>query len=61
MTHDSIYGYVPEATAEEWVWRVKETMENLPFEKVGWVPELKFMVDCEIGPTMAHLEPVLFD
>ena len=58
--HDAGYWYLPEdgcvLEAKKIVW----TMENLPFAKVGWKPQLKFTADAKIGPSMGSLTEVKF-
>jgi hypothetical protein len=49
---------VPEDNWESIVQHKRELMENLPFEKVGWKPQLKFTVDCKCGPNMTDLKKV---
>lgn len=56
MIHDQLLSYVKEDRWEEAAKHTVHTMENLPFEKVGWNPPLKFTVDFEIGPNMADME-----
>lgn len=56
--HDASYRYVPENDADKYVKLSKDTMENLPFEKVGWQPQLKFTADAKIGPNLADLKEV---
>jgi DNA polymerase I-like protein with 3'-5' exonuclease and polymerase domains len=56
LVHDAGYRYIPEDNAEFYAQREKDQMENLPFEKVGWNPQLKFVTDCKIGPSMADLK-----
>lgn len=58
MIHDQLISYVPEDRWEEVARRNKEVMENLPFEKVGWEPQLKFTVDCEIGCNLGEMKKV---
>lgn len=59
MTHDSIYGYVPEGgEAMDWMREITGVMANLPFEKLGWEPQLKFTTDAELGKTLGDLESV---
>lgn len=55
-THDSIGNYVPEDKVDELVPRLLEVMENLPFKKLGWEPQLKFLADASVGSTMGDLE-----
>lgn len=54
--HDASYDYLPEDNWEFHATRMKQQMENLPFEKVGWYPQLKFTADVKIGPNMADLK-----
>jgi DNA polymerase I-like protein with 3'-5' exonuclease and polymerase domains len=54
--HDSILNYVPEDLVEEIVIRQIDQMENLPFEKVGWNPQLKFAADAKIGPNWGEVK-----
>ena len=58
MTHDSIYGYVDEGNSLEALRICKQVMENLPFHKFNWEPQLKFIVDAEIGSSMADLQEI---
>lgn len=54
--HDAKYAYIPEDNHEFYIERELEVMENLPFEKVGWKPQLKFVADAKFGKTMADLK-----
>ncbi len=56
--HDASYDYLPEDSWEKHAKRKKDVMENLPFEKVGWHPQLPFPVDCKVGPNMGLLKEV---
>lgn len=56
--HDAGYNYVPEDDPEFYARRSVQVMENLPFHKVGWNPQLKFTADAKIGPNMADLKKV---
>ena len=56
--HDALVAYVPEDDAEMWCGRIVEVMQNLPLDKFGWKPQLKFTADVEMGYDMAHLEKV---
>ena len=58
MIHDQLVSYVDEVKWEDAARYTINTMENLPFEKVGWDPQLKFTVDCEIGENLADVEEV---
>lgn len=59
MTHDSISMYVNEDEVPETAILVRDTMENLPFEKVGWKPQLVFLADIEVGPNLGETEELL--
>ena len=55
MVHDASYYYAPE---DDWQFHVKhnqEVSENLPFEKLGWKPALKFTVDSKVGRNLGQL------
>lgn len=54
--HDATYNYIPEDRVDECVAMQLEIMENLPFHKVGWNPQLKFTADAKIGPSMGELK-----
>lgn len=56
VVHDAGYNYVPENDVELWGGRHKEIMQNLPFDKVGWKPQLLFKADVKIGPNMGELK-----
>lgn len=56
--HDAAYDYLPEDSWEKHAKRKKEIMENLPFHKLGWKPQLKFIADVKVGPDMATLKKV---
>jgi DNA polymerase I-like protein with 3'-5' exonuclease and polymerase domains len=58
--HDAGYDYVIEDRAMEIAKLQTEIMENLPFHKVGWNPQLKFIADAKLGLDMAHLSEVKF-
>lgn len=58
--HDATYNYVPEDNWEKWVKKDLEIMENLPFEQVGWKPQLNFTADAKIGTSMGELEDCVF-
>lgn len=53
--HDATYNYIPEDRVDECVKRQLDIMENLPFHKVGWNPQLQFTADAKIGPSMGEL------
>lgn len=54
QVHDQNLRYIPEGNPEKYVVQTREVMENLPFHKMGWEPQLKFTVDTAYGPTLAH-------
>lgn len=60
MTHDSVYGYIPKKYTMERLSEMKEIAENLPLEKdFGWVPDVPFLLDAEIGDKYSTLEEVI--
>ena len=54
--HDALVAYIDEDKADLLIPQVIEIMSNLPFEKVGWKPQLKFTVDAEVGPNLAAMK-----
>lgn len=58
--HDQLLTYVQEDSIDIWIPRIKEVMENLPFETLGWQPQVKFTVDCEVGGSLGDLVPYVF-
>jgi len=54
--HDSILNYVPENNVDNIVSLQLGTMENLPFEKVGWNPQLKFVADAKVGKNWGEVK-----
>jgi DNA polymerase I-like protein with 3'-5' exonuclease and polymerase domains len=54
--HDSILNYVPEDRVDEIVTKQLEQMENLPFNKVEWTPQLKFVADAKFGQNWGALQ-----
>jgi DNA polymerase I-like protein with 3'-5' exonuclease and polymerase domains len=57
MVHDQLLSYIPEENWEYYASRNKYVMENLPIkETFGWNPQLKFTVDCEVGPNLGALK-----
>lgn len=56
--HDACYTYIPEDNFEMYAERTKDLMENLPFERVGWNPQLKFPVDGKVGRSMGELTEI---
>jgi DNA polymerase I-like protein with 3'-5' exonuclease and polymerase domains len=60
MVHDAKYTYIPQDNYLMYAKREQENMENLPFEQVGWKPQLKFTADGKFGLNMADLKKVVF-
>jgi DNA polymerase I-like protein with 3'-5' exonuclease and polymerase domains len=58
--HDASYDYFQEDRAMELAKYAMDVMEDLPFHKIGWNPQLKFTADCKLGPNMSDLEEVDF-
>jgi DNA polymerase I-like protein with 3'-5' exonuclease and polymerase domains len=56
--HDSGYDYLLEDRAEELIKYQIEVMQNLPFHKVGWHPQLQFLADGKLGKNMRDMEDV---
>lgn len=56
MVHDQLVSYIPEDNWEYYAGRMKGLMENLPFDDIGWNPQLHFNVDCEVGQNMADMQ-----
>lgn len=56
MIHDALIAYVPAGQEQLWANRVTEVMSSLPFDEVGWQPQLKFTADAEAGFDLAHME-----
>jgi DNA polymerase I-like protein with 3'-5' exonuclease and polymerase domains len=56
VIHDASYNYVPEDQVEKYGKLVVDSMENLPFERVGWQPQLRFTADIKAGKNMADLQ-----
>lgn len=56
--HDAMYTYIPEENFSFYADRQKELMENLPLDKLGWHPQLKFTADGKVGHNMAELKKV---
>lgn len=54
--HDATYKYIPIDRVDEVVEQQLEIMENLPFHKVGWNPQLKFIADAKVGTSMGQLD-----
>jgi DNA polymerase I-like protein with 3'-5' exonuclease and polymerase domains len=59
MTHDSVYGYLPEATAHQTLKEISDMALSLPYKKTfDWEPDIEFPIDAEIGPNLGALEKV---
>jgi len=56
MIHDALIAYVPAGEEQLWAGRVTQIMSQLPFDQVGWEPQLVFTADAEAGFDLAHLE-----
>lgn len=54
--HDATYNYCHEDRVDIDVPTGMQIMQNLPFHKVGWTPQLQFTADAKIGPSMGQLE-----
>jgi DNA polymerase I-like protein with 3'-5' exonuclease and polymerase domains len=59
--HDAAYDYIREDKALEVARYAVDVMENLPFHKVGWNPQLKFTADLKLGANMAYMKKVVFN
>lgn len=60
LVHDAGYRYIPEDNFEYYARREVDLMENLPFERVGWNPQLTFTADCKVGKNMGEMNKVTF-
>lgn len=49
MVHDQLCAYLPEDNWQYYAKIYKDTMENLPFEQIGWTPKVKFEVDVQVS------------
>lgn len=58
MIHDALIAYVPENADAQWAANVTGVMSNLPFDQVGWEPQLKFTADAEAGLDLAHMSGI---
>jgi DNA polymerase I-like protein with 3'-5' exonuclease and polymerase domains len=56
MVHDQLLFYARTEELMLWSGRVREVMENLPFESLGWDPQLQFTVDVQVGDNMGALK-----
>lgn len=58
MTHDQLGAYVVEDNITYWKEELEDIMVNLPLKKYfGWEPQLKFLVDAEVGTNMSNVVP----
>lgn len=58
-TYDSLYGYVVEPKAEEWMLRVADLASRRNIRgRFEWDHQIPFPVDAEIGPNLGNLEKV---
>ena len=55
MVHDNLIAYVPIAKAQFYAQQVADIMKGLPLHELGWVPQLLFTADAEVGPNLAQL------
>lgn len=55
-THDSMTNYMPEDQVDVLLPKMLDTMENLPFETVGWQPQLKFLADAKVGVNLGEMK-----
>jgi len=53
--HDAAYNYVLVDKIDMVLPKMISVMENLPFSKVGWTPQLKFLADAKVGTSMGDL------
>ncbi len=60
VIHDASYNYLPEDTCMDWGLKIKQSMESLPFETLGWHPQLNFPADVKIGPSMGEMDEIDF-
>lgn len=60
QVHDAGYTYIPQDNYLFHAKRQKDLMEQLPFETMGWNPQLTFPVDSKFGPSMGELQKVKF-
>jgi DNA polymerase I-like protein with 3'-5' exonuclease and polymerase domains len=54
--HDALVAYIDEDKVPVILPQVIEIMSNLPLQKLGWNPPLKFTVDAEVGPDLAAVK-----
>jgi DNA polymerase I-like protein with 3'-5' exonuclease and polymerase domains len=55
MVHDANYFYAPEGNWQHHLKQNQDVMENLPFEKMGWRPQLQFTVESKVGYNLGQL------
>ena len=56
MIHDALIAYVDSDKVALRARQANEIMSNLPFEQIGWQPQLGFPADAEGGPNLADLK-----
>jgi DNA polymerase I-like protein with 3'-5' exonuclease and polymerase domains len=54
--HDAGYDYIREDKYEECTKLQLDIMQNLPFNKVGWNPQLQFTADAKYGYNLADMK-----
>lgn len=54
--HDAGYWLVPEDKHLDYAKRVTGIMQSLPFEKLGWCPQLPFTADATAGYNLGQME-----
>lgn len=59
QVHDQMLFYVPDDRVVECAKIAKQVLENLPFVKFGWEPQLKFIVDATYGKNLADQEELV--
>jgi DNA polymerase I-like protein with 3'-5' exonuclease and polymerase domains len=60
VCHDAGYDYLKEEFAVELAKKQLDVMQNLPFHKVGWAPELQFTADAKMGLDLANMSKIKF-
>jgi DNA polymerase I-like protein with 3'-5' exonuclease and polymerase domains len=56
MIHDALIAYIPDQDTIHWASQVTQIMATLPFDALGWQPQLTFTADAEVGPNLAELK-----
>jgi hypothetical protein len=54
--HDASLNYCPEDQVDVMIPKMIGIMESLPFEKVGWKPQLVFKADAKVGKNLGELK-----